>query len=64
MHPNSWGTWVGQYVKHDMGSGHDLTASDFKPLLGSVLAAQSLEPTSDSVSPSFSAPPPISLKNK
>ena len=36
--------------------------------LGSVLTAQSLEPASDSVSPSFSAPPlftlSLSLKNK
>ena len=35
---------------------------------GSVLTAQNLEPTSDSVSPSLSAPPPLtlflSLKNK
>ena len=38
------------------------------PTLGSVLTAQSLEPASDSVSPSLSAPPPLmlylSLKNK
>ena len=38
------------------------------PVLGSVLTAQSLEPASDSVSPSLSAPPPLmlslSLKNK
>ena len=31
------------------------------PGLGSVLTAQSLEPASDSVSPSFSAPPPLML---
>ena len=29
----------------------------FEPTSGSVLTAQSLEPASDSVSPSFSAPP-------
>ena len=29
------------------------------PALGSVLTAQSLEPVSDSVSPSLSAPPPL-----
>ena len=38
------------------------------PASGSVLAAQSLEPASDSVSPSLSAPPSLilslSLKNK
>ena len=40
------------------------------PMLGSVLTAQSLEPASDSVSPSLSAPPllmlclSLSLKNK
>ena len=31
------------------------------PLLGSVLTAQSLEPASDPVSPSLSAPPPLTL---
>ena len=31
------------------------------PALGSVLMAQSLEPASDSVSPSLSAPPPLML---
>ena len=31
------------------------------PALGSVLTAQSLEPASDSVSPSLSAPPPLML---
>ena len=42
----------------------------FNPVSGSVLTAQSLEPASDSVSPSLSAPPPLvlclflSLKNK
>ena len=36
------------------------------PASGSVLTAQSLEPASDSVSPSFSAPPLLilCLKNK
>ena len=48
----------------DFGSGHDLTGYDFEPhvrLWGSVLTAQSLEPASDSVSPSLSAPPLLSL---
>ena len=31
------------------------------PAWGSVLTAQSLEPASDSVSPSLSAPPPLTL---
>ena len=31
------------------------------PALGSVLTARSLEPASDSVSPSLSAPPPLVL---
>ena len=31
------------------------------PASGSVLTAQSLEPASDSVSPSLSAPPPLTL---
>ena len=31
------------------------------PASGSVLMAQSLEPVSDSVSPSLSAPPPLTL---
>ena len=50
-----------------------LTISQFmgsSPASGSVPTAQSLEPASDSVSPSLSAPPPLmlclslSLKNK
>ena len=32
------------------------------PVLGSVLTAQSLEPASDPVSPSLSAPPPLALR--
>ena len=31
------------------------------PVSGSVLTTQSLEPASDSVSPSLSAPPPVAL---
>ena len=31
------------------------------PAAGSVLTAQSLEPVSDSMSPSLSAPPPLAL---
>ena len=44
----------------DFGSGHDLTARRLvssSPASGFVLTAQSLEPASDSVSPSLSALP-------
>ena len=40
----------------DFGSGHDLTVSGFKPCVGSMLRAQSLEPASDSVSPALPLP--------
>ena len=66
------GAWVAQSVKRP---GHDLTVmiSRFlgpSPVSSFVLTAQSLEAASDSVSPSLSAPPPLtlclslSLKNK
>ena len=42
----------------DLGLDHDLMVVGSSPALGSALTAQSLEPASDSVSPSFSAPPP------
>ena len=45
----------------DFGSGHDLMVLEFEPHIGSVLTAQSLEPASDSVSSSLSAPPPLTL---
>ena len=56
------GTWVAQSVKH-------LTSAQVKiswfvssnPLSGSMLTARSLEPASDSVTPSVSAPPPLVL---
>ena len=56
----------------DFGSGHDLAVREFEPPSGSVLTARSLEPASDSVSPSSSTPLPFmlclslspSLKNK
>ena len=66
-----WGTWVAQSVKRPtlaqvmiswfVSSSH---------MSGSMLTAQSLEPASDSVSPSLSAPPllmlarVLSFKNK
>ena len=63
------GAWVAQLVKRPTSA--QVMISRFvglSPTLGSVLTAQSLEPASDSVSPSLSAPPPLtlclSLKNK
>ena len=44
------------------GSGHDLMVCGFEsPPSDSVLIAQSLEPASDSVFPSFSAPPLLTI---
>ena len=66
-----WGTWVAQLVKHPTSA--QVRISRFvssSPVSGSVLTAQSLEPASDSVSPSLSALPmlmlclSVSLKNK
>ena len=63
------GAWVAQLVKRPT-SAH-VKISQFvssSPVSGSVLIAQSLEPVSDSVSPSLSVLPPLalclSLKNK
>ena len=66
-----WGAWVAQSIER-------LTAAQvmiswfvgWRPTSGSVMMAQSLEPDSDSVSSSLSAPPllmlgiSLSLKNK
>ena len=54
------GTWVAQSVKHPASA--QVMISWFvgsSPTSGSVLTAQSLEPASDSVSPSLSAPLPL-----
>ena len=63
------GAWVAQSVKRPTSAQvmiSQLVGSS--PTLGSVLTPQSLEPVSDSVSPSLSAPPPLvlslCLKNK
>ena len=51
-----------QSVKHlalDFSSGHDLTVCEFEPHMG--LCADSSEPAWDSLSPSLSAPPPLTL---
>ena len=55
----SQGTWVAQLVKRLTSA--QVRISRFvgsSPTSGFVLTAQSLEPASDSMSPSFSAPPP------
>ena len=68
---DSLGPWVAQSVKCPTLA--QVTISQLmssSPAWGSVLTAQSLEPASDSVSPSVSAPPlltfslSLSLKNK
>ena len=59
----SWDTWVAQSVKH-LTSAQVMISSwsmSSSPASGSVLTVQSLEPASDSVSPSLSAPPPFML---
>ena len=59
------GAWVAQSVGRPTSA--QVMISRFlssSPALGSVLVAQSLEPALDSVSPSFSAPPPPRLKYK
>ena len=55
---NLRGTWVARSVGCPT-SGHDLTPHKFEPNLR--LCAQSLEPASDSVSPSLSALSPLTL---
>ena len=63
---------MAQSVKLPFGSGHGLAVLfvSSSPVSGSVLTVQSLEPASDSVSPSLSAPPhlvlclSLSLKNE
>ena len=63
------GAWVAQSVNHLTSSQVMISQSvSSSPTSGSVLTAQSLEPASDSVSPSLSDPPPfmlcLCLKNK
>ena len=56
----SWDASVAQSVVHPTSA--QVMISQImgpSPTLGSVLTAQSLEPASDSVSPSLSAPPPL-----
>ena len=59
---NSWVAWVAQSVKRlTSAQVMILWFVSSSPTLGSVLTAQSLEPASDSVTPSLSAPPPLVL---
>ena len=58
----AWGTWVAHSVKLpalDFGSGHDLVVYEFEPCI--ELCADSVEPAWEPLSPSLSAPPPLSL---
>ena len=65
-----WGAWVAQSVGRPTSAQVMISWSmSSSPALGSGLTAQGLEPVSDSVSPSLSAPPPLvlylsPLKNK
>ena len=53
---------MAQSVKHLTSAQVMISQSmSSSPASGSVLTAQSLEPASDSVSPSLSAPPPFML---
>ena len=63
------GTWAAQSVKHPtLAQVMTSQSVGLSPASGSVMTAQSLEPASDSVSPSLSAPPLLTLslclKNK
>ena len=53
---------MAQSVKHPASAQVMISRLvSLSPASGSVLTAQSLEPASDSVSPSLSAPPPLVL---
>ena len=65
----SGGTSVAQLVKRPTSAQVMISLFvNLSPASGSVLTAQGLDPASESVSPSLSAPPPlmlcVSLKNK
>ena len=58
----SRGAWVAQSVGRPTSAQVTISQSvSSSPAWGSGLMAQSLEPASDSVSPSLSAPPPFML---
>ena len=59
---NNRGAWVAQSVKRPTSAQVAISRSvSSSPASGSGLTARSLEPASDSVSPSLSAPPPFML---
>ena len=61
-HLKCWGTWVAQSVERPTSAQVVISrCMRSSPALGSVLTAQSLEPASDSVSPSLSVPPLLML---
>ena len=64
---SKWGAWVSQSVEHPASAQVMISWSvGSSPTSGSVLTAQSLELSSDSVFPSLSVPPllVLFLKNK
>ena len=62
LKPFSEGAWVAQSAKRPTSAQvMILQFVGSSPVLGSVLTPQSLEPASDAVSPSLSAPPPLVL---
>ena len=59
---SGWGTWVVQWFEQPTSA--QVVISRFvssSPASGSVLTAQRLQPASNSVSPSLSDPPPLTL---
>ena len=57
-----WGAWVAQSLKClTSAQGMISRFVGLSPALSSVLTAQNLEPVSDSVSPSLSTPPLLTL---
>ena len=48
----------------DFRSGHDLTVREFEPHVRLPADSTSTEPAGDSLSPSLSSPPPLSLSLK
>ena len=59
---STWDSWVAQSVKClTLAQVMILPLASSSPALDSVLTAQSLEPASDSVLPSLSAPSPLML---
>ena len=62
MYMDDWGTWVAQLIEPLTSA--QVMISQFvgsSPRSGFVLTAQSLEPASESVSPSLSASPSLTL---